>query len=225
MIKNKWYILYYFLIFIIFSCTGKKESNTYIEGDLNKNRIFLVFRETNSKNGFLAKEYNMTSSSVTHIGLGFFDDNKFKIINIDNINQKDRENDILISSLDDFFNLKNYEVISGEIWEYHKDLKSEQIKRIARDIDSLYTKSNIRFDTKIDYNESEKMYCSELVSKLLDNFLEDDYKVELQKKKLAPVHRFYLRKDTIEYIPVDYFCTLTTFKKVYSFRNKAQSNN
>lgn len=215
-------VLYYIAsclaLSLIISCDKKYKNETDIVTHLNKNRVFLVYRATDSKNGFIAKEYNITSSNLTHIGLGYFESNEFKIINIDNIRQVGRDNDILISSLEEYINLADCNVLDVEIWEYYKDMKSEQITELIKIADSLYNKSSIRFDDKIDYKESDKMYCSELVSNLLNRIIMNEYEVKTFKKKLPPIHQYVLKKDTLEYISVDYFTTLSTFKKVYSLK-------
>src|SRR5690606_19672227 len=98
------YFIYFFLLLSlsISGCEIKSEYEKFKSFQYDKNTIYLFFRETNSKNGFISREYNVNNSSMTHIGIGYFNNSKLKILHIDNV-KNNRKNDLIISTIDDFF--------------------------------------------------------------------------------------------------------------------------
>jgi hypothetical protein len=217
-------ILVFCFFFFLFARCNKTETDKFTEviQDLDQQKIYVVFRETDSKNGIVSKNYNVTSSTMTHVGIGFFDPKKkFKVYHID-LNAKDKDtkkNDIIISPITEFFNPTDCEVLGGEVWEYNKNYRKEKFVTINNYIDSMSLKTNIKFDIDFDYEDSNKLYCSELVSKFLEKF--SSYKPHLITKKVNNLQRLYLKKDSIKYVPVDYFMQFSCFQQVYKFKKEA----
>lgn len=223
---NKKFLITSLIIFTVslllfFNLNSK--NNTLNISNLSKNTVYIVFRETDSKNGLLSKEYNINSSKMTHVGIGFFKNGKFQILHIDNKKNSNKKNDIIIDSTEEFYNLNDCKVLSGEIWKYEKTLNEKELIELRNLIDSLYYKSQIKFDKKIDYWNDKNMYCSVLVSKTLEKII-PHYKVKLYKRKLNPIHSFVFKQDSITYLPVDYFTKLSYFKKVQQFKNNNTKN-
>src|SRR5690554_921207 len=208
-----------FLLFFQCDKIGIESEIVKVITTLDKDKIY---RETDSKNGLISRNYNISPSSMTHVGIGFFDKNElFKIFHID-LNQKkeSQKNDIIVSSISEFFDLKDCSVLGGEIWRYDKEFSDKEFNEIHNYIDSMFLNTNIKFDIDFDYEDSNKLYCSELVSKFLTKFSKDSYTSDLKSKKVNNIHRLYLKKDTVKYIPVDYFMTLPSFQKVYQFKSE-----
>lgn len=217
----------FFLIFILFfSCNNNefdsKENFIKNVNNLDRNKIYLVFRETDSKNGFVSKNYNITSSSMSHVGIGFFNSNDvFKVFHIDlKSNDDDKNNDVMISGINDFFYLNDCDVLAGEIWEFENEFSRSEFSEMFIYMDSVSNVKDLKFDIDFNYANSTKLYCSELVSKFLVEF-SNDYAPVLKNVKLKKIHELYINKKNVDCIPVDYFMTLSNFKRKMYFKKEA----
>ena len=68
------------LIIIIFSIFNKKDDDFYNDIKFEKGKVYLFFRETNSKVGEIAKSYNINKTNFSHVGIGSIIDNKIMIV-------------------------------------------------------------------------------------------------------------------------------------------------
>ncbi len=92
-----WGGLYFFLFC---SCIEKK--TTFInEVTLNDNYAYLVFRGTNTKEGFFARDFNLHDTLSSHIGIAVYENNTWKVYHV--LNSKFKKNDLIHDELKHFF--------------------------------------------------------------------------------------------------------------------------
>ena len=164
------------------------QKGTYLVLLGNKNKL-----SDKIKNGF---NY-LKNSKYNHVGFLIISSSGLHIIDVhpDAI----RKFPFLIKK--DFRNLilnHNNQIEYISIWKI-KNLKSETL------LGKLNFKDTIHYDYNFDNKTSNKLYCSEFVAKTLENIFHEDSKFILLTKKLNKLEEMILRKDSIQYYPVDFF--------------------
>lgn len=100
--------------------------------------------------------------------------------------------------------LKSYLRFTGQkttyfgIWRV-KWITNSQLEKLIK------PNQKILYDYKFDNKTENEQYCSEYVVSLLDKSLEKPFSWILLKKKLEKPEKFFLKKDSIIYYPVDFF--------------------
>lgn len=177
---------------------------------LTENNIYIVGRSTKYKQNIIAKDFNIKDSLLTHIGLGLLEDGVLKIYNISNYLLNDFGSSLIVEDLESFINVNSLTYYS--IWEKES---------IAKDIDRLKKTLNSYIDTIISFDGdfmlgNENLYCSEFVYLVLKQIDALNIKLTPRIKKLTPFYSRALRRDYLEYIPVDFFQEYDDFKLLYS---------
>lgn len=208
-IKTNVLIRIYVVVFFIFSLTATAQENTDFKNlRLNNFSIYLICRGTKAKSGFIAEKFNLQDKNITHIGIGYIENNSLKIFNVSDV-KKENESALIIDSLNSFVTKDTYYL---SIWEYknsYNDLK--ELKRIC----TKYKTAKIKFDFSFNIEDDEKMYCSEFCSKVLMEINRSKFKFSPNTVKLEPFYSTLLKKSTLTYYPVDFFETNENFSKIY----------
>lgn len=74
----------YFYIILLFSFSCKKEPliEKYKDVSLKDKKVYILYRETDSKMGKFIQPYNINGSKFSHVGVGFFYEKKFKVFHV-----------------------------------------------------------------------------------------------------------------------------------------------
>jgi len=197
-------MLKYFLLGLLFlSC--KEEYNLE---QLEYNSCYLVFRDSETKEGFFVKNFNVSNKNLTHVGFLLFRNNKWCVFHaID----KKVGNSIVVDNWNDFAHNENKETLKIQVLKIDGD--SFDKDKLLNKIDSVQ-KCNLQFDFNFDKDVKDKTYCSKFVCHMLNEIDPDKYNFKLQKKKLNNLEAAYLKKEFLEYYPVDIFFSNKFLKPV-----------
>ncbi len=181
----------------LFSCKSK---HSY-EDILKNEKIYLVFRGTATKEGFLSREFNLKNSKPSHVGIAVFD-NSWKIYHV--LHSPSNTSALKIETFNQFLNTEEMKILNASVWEI-KDIKKSQRQIIINELKNLKSK-NVIFDRAflLD-NGSFNLYCSELVNDILHKTDSKRFNFEIKTSKLKPVYSKFLRRDSLRYYPVDVF--------------------
>lgn len=183
----------YFILFILFlSC--KEEYNLE---KLESKTSYLVFRDSETKEGFLVKNFNLSSKNLTHVGFLLFTNNKWNVFHA--IDKKEG-NCIVVDKFDDFAQNEDNKTLKIHVLE----IDSVSKEKLLDKIDSVQ-KRNLQFDFHFQKEAKNKTYCSKFVCTLLNEIDSKMYNFKLQNKKLNNLEAAYLKKEFLEYYPVDIF--------------------
>jgi len=181
------------------------------ENILDSNNVYLFFRGTKTKQGYISKEYNLSHKGLSHVGIGVNYGDGFLIYHIVN---SDKINNLEMSSINSFYNHRKKIIYKG-IWEI-QNIEANELKQILNEYENKVFNFDITF-TGVDDN---KLYCSELVVQILKDLDSVKFYFTKHKKALKEIHSTFLKKDTLEYFPADIFLTNKNFMKVYEqFKN------
>jgi hypothetical protein len=207
-------LLFVILIFKVFAATGQKNQVLTLAQKATisyKENLFILCRGTISKARLIGKKFNIKDSNITHIGLGFFEENEFKIFNVtDNSITKDGSH-LVIDSIASF--LKSGDIYYFSIWKC--DIPKKRMTAIKK-ICKQYSNRKIYFDATFRLNDDDTLYCSEFCALVLN-------RLNIEKLRFAPKqyvlnNSFYetvLGTKILVYFPVDFFETNNLFKRIY----------
>ncbi len=202
------------LIIIIFSIFNKKDDDFYNDIKFEKGKVYLFFRETNSKVGEIAKSYNINKTNFSHVGIGSIIDNKIMIVHIlPNEEFRSKDSQLHFETIKQFYHPKKDSVKSAEILRF-RNITPEQFKNFEKLILELKSKK-ITFDKNFTTKRDSSYYCSELVEYILET-IDENFRILPIKKKLVKFDQFYLQRDSIEYYPVDIFMNNKNFVHIKS---------
>ena len=174
---------------------------------LYENVIYIVARSTQSKEGIVASSFNINNKTISHIGIGYVENNKLMIYNVSNYKSDNRGSFLQKETLVDFINEKGIKYYS--VWKHKPDKKTFDEFRM------LVNKKNntvIKFDK--DFNlDTNDLYCSEFVFNLLKDLKLTSFKPV--KKELGIAYSVALGRKILEYIPVDFFLSGNKFSLLY----------
>jgi hypothetical protein len=193
---------------LITACHNKNDLNLKTN-KLDENLAYLIFRGTNTKEGFFAKDFNVSDTINSHVGLLIYE-NEWFAYNVSN--SSDNQSDLKKEKLSEFQRTKDGEVIDMSIWEIPKMDESKTLT-IKKNIDTLSQKQ-IVFDNFFSMKKDDKLYCSEFVVQVLSKTDPDNYKFNPVSKELKGIYKTYFRKDSLIYYPVDIFQMNPGFKKI-----------
>lgn len=181
------------------------------ENIIEDDYIYIFTRSTKSKIGFIAEDFNIQDSLSTHIGIGFVEKGRYIIYNVDNIKKGDNNSSLIREDYSSFIRLSD--LYYSSIWQFkaNKEQKIQLIKIIKR-----YESYVISFDDEFELNNSiQNLYCSEFVYLVLKELKLTNTFIPVSKE-LTEFYKNILKKDFLEYIPVDFFQKLNYFYKVDS---------
>lgn len=193
------------LYLIIFSCQDKTLKDISLK-NLNENKPYLIFRGTDTKHGFLARDFNIKDSINSHVGILLHDKN-WIIYNVSDFEKS--KSALQAQTINEFKICDDGKVTSISIWDFNSENNNKSI--ILSEIKKLM-KSKITFDKFFDF-ENNNLYCSEFVVDILKN-ADSNMIFKPVKRELKGIYKTYFRKDTLEYYPVDIFQNNNNIKKI-----------
>ena len=105
------------LLIIVANCKNENSKNFFWKDvQLNEQQVYLVFRGTKSKEGFFAKDFNISDTLSSHVGMLINDKTKWEIYHIIDFKDKNRS-DFRKQSLKDFFDSKKEDINYVSFWE------------------------------------------------------------------------------------------------------------
>lgn len=169
---------------------------------------YLVLFETNSKIAPHLRTFNrIVGSRYNHIGLLV---RKFPTNQLLHVHPDYRGTHNIIAQLGLHEFVANDAKIC-EIWQI--DLTALEAQKLQHGLDSLSHCKTIHYDYAFDLGNNN-LYCSEFVYELFKSMNVKKFRFLVSKDKLQyPLNLLY-RKDSITYIPVDFFKTNTHFTPV-----------
>lgn len=178
--------------------------------DINAESIYFVARGTKNKRAIIADNFNIMSKVVTHIGIGVKDgkENQLEVFNVD-INSSG--NALRCESLESFVSSK--EIFYYGIWELKVGKRNvRKIRLILRDMKNLQISFDHDFHLE---NGNLNFYCSEFVWQILNKSNLKSHVFNPVSKELDTSSlRKILKRDTLVYIPTDFFLTLQGATKI-----------
>ena len=185
---------------------------------LKDSTVYLILRGSDTKLGGYAKQYNSTNPYASHLGIMIVDKGDQNVFHV-NTNQNEKGSHLISESLSSFTksNQESYPYIS--FWEI-KGLNSIAINRLQNYIKELDTAS-IKFDYQFNFENNEEMYCSEFVYKTLFSIDSLRFSVPKTRKKVLKSHQFFLKKDTLDYYPVDYFYDIEDIELIGEWKDQS----
>ena len=201
------------ILVTLLTFTNDALSQAYPKWD--NQHIYLVGRSTSFKAGVIAKEFNIKDTMLTHIGLGIFINDTFKIYNVSNSDQNNDGSNLLCQSIEEFTSISDILELKIFKKKVTKDKRNELIRNIR-----IYEHRKIVFDEAFLYQNSDSLYCSEFVFNILKEVkIIKTPRVFFKTKTLSPFQRYALKRDELFYIPVDFFLLMDkikmNFKKEY----------
>jgi uncharacterized protein YaaR (DUF327 family) len=158
----------------------------------------------------IAEDFNLKDSLITHIGLGYVEKDSLVVFNVSNDKKNSNHSSLLRESLNSFINQDGITYYS--VWEYKTNASAmDKFKSVIAE----YLKRRIDFDYSFKMNKDNELYCSEFVSEVLSKTDAKKFHCLPTTKKLNPFYSRALHRETLEYIPVDFFTKFNVFTKVY----------
>jgi hypothetical protein len=206
------------LAFCVFASCEKKEI-TYFKfkkDTLFKDSLYLVFRGTDTKAGFYAKDFNIKDSLSSHVGIAIYED-CWEIYNV--LDFKDDFSDLRNQKFEEFFDFKKEKITYGSVWLI-QDIDAIDIKRLKENL-LVYKNKKISFDKIFSLQDSTKLYCSEFICNLLENTNPSKFSFKLYNRKFKSksIYGIYFQKENLSYYPVDIFQYHKNFKKIKEWVN------
>ncbi|NQX78593.1 hypothetical protein [Gilvibacter sp.] len=178
--------------------SGEEDLPTALDKTLfEEENVYLLLRGSQTKMGGYAREYNRYGGLASHIALGFYTDS----LRIYHVNTR-KSNPMITESLTSFVTAeeKSYNYLS--VWKL-KGMTPNKLDSIQVAIDRLLGQP-IKFDYKFNSNDENILYCSEYIQKILQPVSPGLFKDAFYTKKVPKGHRFYLKTDTLHYLPADF---------------------
>lgn len=193
-----------FVVWLVVAFSVNANSQNFTDN----NSIYLFTRSTALKVDYIAKDFNLSDSLATHIGIGYKIDDDYKIYNI-SYDKVENNTALICDNLETFISMND--IVQFSIWEFTLDIN--QMNRFKKAIKE-YLKKQIIFDRGFQIKDDDILYCSEFVYHILSKTDAVKFSFEPISKKLNKFYATALDRKTLEYIPVDFFQTFNLFKKV-----------
>lgn len=210
-------IIFLLVIFSLLSLDGFSQTKDEIVKAINRlpvspNSIYIFCRGTKSKAGFVARNFNLKDTNITHIGLGYVERSSFRIFNVSDT--KGNGNVLVIDSVSSF--IESDDVFYFSIWKYETSVKKLQtIKRAIKN----YENGKVIFDFSFQLKEDDTLYCSEFCAAVLNSIYPRSHSFKPVRKELNdPLYRAVLKRKELIFYPVDFFQVKKEFSIVCEFR-------
>jgi len=196
--------LFFFIVSIV-SLSGYTQKNYQIS--FEEEVVYIVARSTQSKEGLVASNFNIKDKVLSHIGIGYVEDNELMIYNISNYRVDRKGSSLLKETLHEFTSEKS--TVYFSVWKY-KPNKRDFIT-LKRKLTGMLSET-LSFDNEFTL-DNEDLYCSEFVFNILNDLNLTSFKPV--KKNLGMMYSLALGRKTLVYIPVDFFLSEEKFKFIY----------
>ncbi len=191
---------------LLFSCLNKscveqeKTELELINAPQYSGYLYLCTRATELKEGRLVMRYNTSKEEMSHIGIAFSLSGERVIYNMYYDKKQEYSNDLMKESTSQFFTSDQAQ--NNKIWAIPV---SEEEYKNAFDYLNTVNKKTVQFDFKIDTTNDTEMYCSELVYNVLVAANAKRFALKTSNRKLKKLESLIMRKDEVNYYPVDFF--------------------
>ncbi|UOK43740.1 MULTISPECIES: YiiX/YebB-like N1pC/P60 family cysteine hydrolase [Flavobacterium] len=191
-------------LILLFFCVSCGQSHNE-EFNIDADRVYFIFRDSESKEGFFVKKFNLGNLNVTHVGFLVYTGNSWKVFHA--INKKGNcveqiEFLDFCSADEKKLNLRFLEI---------SDFRSKKL--LVSTIDSFKNR-NLDFDYSFSCNNDKSIYCSRFVCEVLKSIDSVKYGFKLHRKKLNNIESSFLQKEILYYYPVDIFIFDKRFKSI-----------
>ncbi|MEO7922659.1 MAG: hypothetical protein ABIR30_03215 [Chitinophagaceae bacterium] len=204
----------YLFIFLLFPFCSIAQSPEEIAGvlakqEFSKKNIYLFCRGTKAKSGLIARNFNRADTSVTHVGIGFYDGESFRIFNV--TDSRGYLNALLVDSVTSF--IAGWDVYYFSIWECSNSPgEFQEFKQVLE----TYATRKIIFDVSFRLKNDDTLYCSEFCAGVLNKINTRKFYFEPVKKKLDDkLFAAILEREAIIYYPIDFFTGNKKCKKIF----------
>ncbi|MGL2965732.1 hypothetical protein [Flavobacterium sp. XGLA_31] len=182
-----------------------------------QNTIYVFCRGTKTKAGFIAGKFNTKDRLITHVGIGFVENDQLKIYNV--IDCDTTKTALVIDDLKSFVCDKAYYL---SVWKC-KNNSREFLK--LREACQKYGSRKIFFDYAFNLNgKDDLLYCSEFCSRVLRIANSEKFNFHPKKMKLESFYKAVLRRDELLYYPVDFFQESQNFTKIFETNFKTEKS-
>ena len=164
----------------------------------DQDKVYLFLRGTVSKRNLVAKEFNITTSPATHIGLGLVTNGKLEIYNVSS-DKVVNGSSLIVDSIQSYYD-SNSDLFYASVYSRSINRKSKII--LLSTIDKI-RRRKIVFDKQFSLTNNDTLYCSEFVVNVLDIALGRE-KIPTQKMLSNAFLKAYFRRNYLIYYPVDF---------------------
>jgi hypothetical protein len=186
---------YLFLLFISILLGACQQNEDYA--------VYILTRNSQSKQGDLVLKFNQFKSEISHIGLALENDRNSKVYHISYDKANDKGSSLLVEDFKTFWNSPNS--YHNTLWKMNIS-KSEYLK-IKNRIKQLESEL-LFFD--LDSTTENGYYCSEFIYKIL-TISDAKYQIEKTKAKLEGLERLIAGQEELHYYPADFFLNYKKF--------------
>lgn len=165
---------------------------------LENHAVYLLLRGSQTKMGGFARQYNRFGGLASHVALGIFTDS----LTIYHVNTGSA-NPMREETLAEFIHSEEESYNYLAIWKI-RGMTPNKLYTLQNNI-ALLQSDSIRFDYRFNFEDDSALYCSEFIYKVLEPINPELFKETLYKKVVPKEHRFFLKKDSLEYLPADFF--------------------
>ncbi len=199
----------------LFFITCQNEQMLFDQSKLNTKNAYLIFRGTNTKEGFFARDFNIKDTLSSHVGIAIYNEKAWSVYHV--LENKNATTDFNKDDFKYFLSKEHDEVFYYSLCELTTlaDYKIDTLKNIL----NQYESKQVVFDRSFS-KDSKKLYCSEFVCEVLSTVDSNVYNFEYYKRELKGIYKTYFNKDTLEYYPVDMFKYNKNFNRVYEWIGK-----
>lgn len=178
---------------------------------LQENTLYIFCRGTATKSGFVAKQYNIIDTQITHTGIGYFKNGVARIYHV--TDDKHVKNALQVSSMKSF---AVPETIHLSIWEIPME------RRAFNTTVAMLHRSATRkiiFDRQFSLtNSPDSIYCAEFCAIVLaEAGVFSVPRTIYLKDKLAAS---FLDRQLFTYFPADFFLQIPGIKKIFTWKKE-----
>lgn len=184
---------------LLLSCLNNNPDITF-KVDLDTDKTYILYRGTKTKEGNIAKRYNLSDSLSTHVGLLIYTEDLWHVYHVQNTGKE--ETHLKKENLS-FFIDEKINVYYASLWELCnlEPLENKKLKHYVKSLDKVI----IKFDKSFSSIDSTKLYCSEFVNNALHIANPQKYNFKKNKVVLKPLYAKILKRDSLEYYSTDVF--------------------
>lgn len=173
-----------------------------------ENTIYVFCRGTKTKSGLVAGKFNIKDKLITHVGIGFVENNVLKIYNV--IDCDSSKTALVTDNLKSFIGDKAYYL---SIWKCKNNL--EEFSKL-KEACNKQGRKKVYFDYSFNLNGQDNiLYCSEFCSRMLKISNSIKFNFHPNKMKLESFYKAVLRREELIYYPVDFFQDNKNFLKIF----------